>query len=57
MAAALILVKRYGRFRLYDTCQGRYVTLVDLHCWLRQGISFVVMDIETGEDSHAFCLP
>ena len=50
MATAPILVKRYGRSRLYDTRQRRYVTLADLRDWLRRGIAFVVMDTETGED-------
>lgn len=45
-----ILVKRYGRSRLYDTSQARYVTLSDLHEWRRQGIAFVVVDTETGDE-------
>ena len=43
------LIKRYGRSRLYDTAEGRYVT-VDLRQWLRDGIAFWVQDVETGED-------
>jgi polyhydroxyalkanoate synthesis regulator protein len=48
--AATILVKRYGRSRLYDSHRARYVTLSELHDWQRRGISFVVMDTETGDD-------
>ncbi|WP_083528739.1 polyhydroxyalkanoate synthesis regulator DNA-binding domain-containing protein [Hyphomicrobium sp. CS1BSMeth3] len=50
MVTAPILVKRYGRSRLYETGRGRYVTLADLRGWLRRGIAFVVVDTETGED-------
>lgn len=49
-AAGTIIVKRYGRSRLYDTRRGRYVTLTDLRDWLRRGVSFVVLDTETGDD-------
>jgi hypothetical protein len=44
------LVKRYARTRLYDTEALRYVTLADLILWVANGISFVVIDAETGED-------
>jgi polyhydroxyalkanoate synthesis regulator protein len=47
---APILVKRYGRSRLYDTMEGRYVSVDDLRLWRHQGISFRVLDVETGED-------
>mgnify|MGYP001148921026 FL=1 len=50
MVTAPILVKRYGRSRLYDTGRGQYVTLTDLRGWQRRGIAFVVVDTETGED-------
>jgi polyhydroxyalkanoate synthesis regulator protein len=45
-----ILVKRYGRSRLYDTAEGRYVSIEDLREWQREGIAFYVRDAETGED-------
>jgi len=46
-----ILVKRYGRSRgLYDTAEGRYVTVDELREWQRDGIAFWVQDVETGAD-------
>jgi polyhydroxyalkanoate synthesis regulator protein len=45
-----ILVKRYGRSRLYDTFHARYVTVSDLQEWWRRHISFIVVDTETGAD-------
>lgn len=45
-----ILVKRYGRDRLYDTVAGRYVTVADLRKWAAHAILFLVLDAETGED-------
>jgi polyhydroxyalkanoate synthesis regulator protein len=45
-----ILVKRYARDRLYDTVAGRYLTVADLERWTTGAVSFVVLDVETGED-------
>jgi polyhydroxyalkanoate synthesis regulator protein len=45
-----ILVKRYARNRLYDTVAGRYLTVADLKKWAASAVSFVVLDVETGED-------
>jgi len=45
-----ILVKRFGRSRLYDTAEGRYVSIDELREWQREGIAFCVRDAETGED-------
>ena len=45
-----ILVKRYGRSRLYDTQRAQYVTLSDLREWRRRGIDFIVVDTETGDE-------
>ena len=46
---APVLVKRYPRSRLYDTAEGRYVSVEELReC--RDGIAFTVEDAETGED-------
>ena len=47
---APILVKRYARARLYDTFHRRYVTVALLRDWQGCGISFVVLDTETGDD-------
>ena len=44
------LVKRYARSRLYDTEAASYVTVSDLKTWAAQGVQFVVLDAETGED-------
>ncbi len=44
-----ILVKRYARSRLYDTCTSRYVNLDELRKWKARGIEFVVRDAETGD--------
>jgi polyhydroxyalkanoate synthesis regulator protein len=45
-----ILVKRYGKSRLYDTSGARYVTLADLRRWTKRGIAFEVRDADTGDD-------
>jgi polyhydroxyalkanoate synthesis regulator protein len=45
-----ILIRRYGRSRLYDTVAGRYVTLDDLRQWLKDGVAFTVQDSESGAD-------
>jgi polyhydroxyalkanoate synthesis regulator protein len=47
---APILVRRYGRSRLYDTVAGRYLTVEELRRWVEDGVSFQVQDSETGED-------
>ena len=47
---APVLVKRYPRSRLYDTAEGRYVSVEELREWRRDGIAFTVEDAETGED-------
>jgi polyhydroxyalkanoate synthesis regulator protein len=49
-AMAPILVKRYARSRLYDTAEGRYVSLDELRQWISDGIAFYVEDAETGAD-------
>ena len=45
-----ILIKRYGRSRLYDTVALRYLSVEDLRQWAKDGIPFVVVDSETGDD-------
>lgn len=45
-----ILIKRYGRSRLYDTVHGRYVSVDELRAWAARGITFLVRDSDTGED-------
>jgi polyhydroxyalkanoate synthesis regulator protein len=50
MASGQILIKRYARSRLYDSAKGRYVSIEELRRWRRKGLSFIVRDVETGED-------
>ena len=45
-----ILVKRYARSRLYDTANGRYMSLEQLRRWAAEGVAFAVIDAETGAD-------
>jgi polyhydroxyalkanoate synthesis regulator protein len=45
-----VLIKRYGRCRLYDTVHCRYLVVEDLRRWVSDGINFVVTDVETGAD-------
>jgi polyhydroxyalkanoate synthesis regulator protein len=53
----LYLVNRYGRSRVYQPLNGGYVSsdglagdIDDLREWRREGMAFVVLDIETGAD-------
>ena len=45
-----ILVKRYARSRLYDTANGRYMSLEQLRRRAAEGVAFAVIDAETGAD-------
>jgi polyhydroxyalkanoate synthesis regulator protein len=51
-----ILVKRYGRNRLYDTERGCYVSHDQLREWTSQGILFSIVDTETGSDVTSMLL-
>ena len=55
-APSPILVKRYARHRLYDSANGRYVSVEQLRGWLASSIGFVVIDTETGADITAVLL-
>ena len=44
-----VLVKRYDRSRLYDTTNGRYVSVEQLRRWAVEGVPFAVIDSETGD--------
>ena len=46
----MTIVKRYARSRLYDVTHGRYVTVEELREWVERGVSFAVIDAETGND-------
>jgi polyhydroxyalkanoate synthesis regulator protein len=50
MATLPILIKRYARSRLYYASRSRYVNVDELWDWKRKGITFTVLDVETGED-------
>lgn len=45
-----ILVKRYARSRLYDTANQGYVSIEQLRGWAAKGVTFSVIDTETGAD-------
>jgi polyhydroxyalkanoate synthesis regulator protein len=47
---APIIIKRYARRRLYDAAHGQYVNLDVLRDWMAKGVSFSVVDVETGDD-------
>ena len=51
-----ILVKRYGRSRLYDTQNRSYVSIEQLRGWAAKGIAFSVVDTETSTDVTAVLL-
>jgi polyhydroxyalkanoate synthesis regulator protein len=44
------LITRYARHRLHDTQALRYVTVTELRAWAAEGIQYVVIDAETGDD-------
>jgi polyhydroxyalkanoate synthesis regulator protein len=46
----MVVVKRYGRNRLYQPSAQRYVSVDDLRAWSRKGVVFQVIDVETGDD-------
>jgi polyhydroxyalkanoate synthesis regulator protein len=45
-----MVIRRYGRSRLYDAASGRYVTVDTLRLWRDEAIAFMVLDVETGQD-------
>jgi polyhydroxyalkanoate synthesis repressor PhaR len=46
----MVLVKKYGNRRLYDTEESRYVTLEELAAKVRAGTDVQVLDARTGAD-------
>ena len=46
----MVLIKKYGNRRLYDTGDSRYVTLDELAAKIRTGVDLRVVDAQTGED-------
>jgi polyhydroxyalkanoate synthesis regulator protein len=51
-----ILVKRYGRSRLYDPERGCYVSPDQLREWTSKGILFSIIDTESGSDVTSMLL-
>lgn len=47
---APVLIKLYGKSRLYHPEAGRYLTVEDLGLMVEDDEDFVVRDAETGED-------
>jgi len=50
MKPSLIVIKKYGNRRLYDTTGSRYVNLDDLAAHVRAGREVRVVDAKTGQD-------
>lgn len=50
MKSSLILIKKYGNRRLYDTAGSRYVNLDDLAALVRAGKDVRIVDAKTGRD-------
>jgi polyhydroxyalkanoate synthesis repressor PhaR len=46
----VLLIKKYGNRRLYDTEASRYITLEELARQIRDGIDVQVIDAKTGHD-------
>lgn len=46
----VIVLKKYGNRRIYDTTSSRYVTLGEVEAMVQQGKDIVVTDARTGED-------
>lgn len=47
---SLIVIKRFTQTRLFDTCAAEYCTKDELHHKAEAGVTFVVIDVETGDD-------
>ncbi len=45
-----VLIKRYGRSRLYDASGLRYVSIEQLRKWAAEDAALSVTDIESSED-------
>src|SRR5438309_10238237 len=50
MKPSVILIKKYGNRRLYDTTNSRYVNLDDLAAHIREGRELRVVDATSGQD-------
>ena len=47
---AVVVIKKYGNRRLYDTGDSKYVTLDELAVRIRAGVDVRVVDAQTAED-------
>jgi len=50
MKPSVVVIKKYGNRRLYDTAGSRYVNLDDLAALVREGQEVRVVDAKTGRD-------
>ena len=50
MTPSLVLIKKYGNRRLYDTTSSRYVNLEDIAALIRAGKDVQVVDARTSQD-------
>lgn len=50
MKPSVVLIKKYGNRRLYDTTGSRYVNLDDLAALVREGKEVRVVDAKSGRD-------
>ena len=51
-----LVIKKYANRRLYNTAEGCFVTLADLHELVKQEVAFVVLDVKSGKDLTASVL-
>ncbi len=49
-ADAVVVLKKYGNRRIYDTRSSRYVTLGEVEAMVQQGTDIVVKDAKSGDD-------
>ncbi len=45
-----VVIRKYANRRLYNTSEGCFVTLDDLHTMVKQGETFTVQDARSGQD-------
>ena len=50
MKPSIVIVKKYGNRRLYDTGGSRYVNLDDIAAFIREGKEVKVVDAKSGQD-------
>ncbi len=50
MKSTLVVIKKYGNRRLYDSSNSKYVNLDDIARFIREGRDVQVIDANTGQD-------